>query len=139
MASFSRIPFDFEVYTVKEALSDSGELVGERVVKRFIKQMHHPNEHCLYTDNFFSSENLLSLTKEKSIRHTGTGRQNRIKKCLVTCSKEFKTEEREKCKGFRAGDVVLVNWNDSKQVFVMSNFESICPLRSVKRWSKNHE
>ena len=64
-ACSDRFLFDFEVYTGKEALSDSGELVGQRVVKRFIEQIDHPNEHCFYTDNFFSSANLQSLTKKK--------------------------------------------------------------------------
>ena len=66
MAVFDGFPLDFEVYTKKDTLSDSGELVEERVVKRYIEQIDHPNEHCLYADNFFSSANLLSLTKEKA-------------------------------------------------------------------------
>ena len=49
MALYDGFPVDFEVYTGKEALPDSGELVGERVVKLFIEQIDHPNEHSLYT------------------------------------------------------------------------------------------
>ena len=64
MASSDEFPFDFEVYIGKEALSDSGELIGERVVKRFIEQIDHSNEHCIYTDNLFTSANLLSLIKK---------------------------------------------------------------------------
>ena len=69
MASSDEFPFDFEEYTSKEALTDSGELVGERVVKRFFEQIDYPNEHCLYTDNFFTLANLLSLTKKRHTSH----------------------------------------------------------------------
>ena len=42
VASIDGFPFNFAVHTGKEALSDSGELVGERVVKCFIEQIDHP-------------------------------------------------------------------------------------------------
>ena len=74
--------------------------------------------------------------QRKGVRHAGAVQQNQIGKCPVTCRKEFKTEESGKYEVFRTGDLVLVNWNDSKLEFVLSNFESIRPLRSVKRKSK---
>ena len=42
---------------------------------------------------------------------------------------------------FETGGLVLVNWHDSKSVFVKSNFESICllPSGSVKGWSKKQK
>ena len=57
----------------------------------------------------------------------------------MTCSKELKTDERGKYEVFVTGGLVLVNRNDNKLVFVMLNFESIFPLRSIKRWSKKHK
>ena len=125
MAFFDGFPFNFAVHTGKEALSDSVQLDGERVVKCFIEQIDHPNEHCFYTDNFFASSNLLLTTKEKKIRHTGTVRQNQIGKCSVIYSKEFKIKVDEV---FGTGGLVLVEWNDSKPVFVMLNLESIYAL-----------
>lgn len=137
LASSDGFPFSFDVYTGK---NDTGEgLLGERVVKKLIATMENPADHCLYTDNFFTSVSLLDYTKSCQLRHTGTVRSNRIGQCQVTDSKRFKNEERGELEYFGNGDSILVHWNDSKPVLVLSNFESVMPTKMVQRWSKKEK
>lgn len=135
LASSDGFPFDFDVYTGKEDNVEKG-LVGERIVMNFAKKIECKTHHCLYTDNFFTSANLLSLTSSIGLRHTGTVRPNRIGGCPLTDTKNFKKQTRGTYEMFGDDELVAVQWNDSKPVIVMSNFEGVEPTKSIRRWSK---
>ena len=91
MPSSDDFPFDFQVYTGKEAyliiLNWSWKGLSSVLLNKLTIQMS-----TSFTQ-ITTLADLLPLTEEKGIRHTGTVRQNQIEKCSVTCSKEFKTEE----------------------------------------------
>ena len=91
MPSSDDFPFDFQVYTGKEAyliiLNWSWKGLSSVLLNKLTIQMS-----TSFTQ-ITTLADLLPLTEEKGIRHTGTVRQNQIEKCPVTCSKEFKTEE----------------------------------------------
>ena len=135
LASSDGFPFDFEVYTGKEGIAQKG-LVGERVVMNFAEKIPNKRHHCLYTDNFFTSANLLSMTSSLELRHTGTVRQNRIDGCPMTDNKEYKKTPRGSYEMYGDGELTAVQWNDSKPVIVISNFEGVEPTKSVRRWNK---
>ena len=136
LASFDGFPFSYDVYCGKEEQQHQEGLVGERVVKKFLKTTSDLKDHSLYTDNFFTSADLMDEMGNEGLRHTGTVRSNRIAHCPVTDSKVFKKTNRGDFELFGDGNLVLVQWNDSKPVLVMSNFESVNPTKLVKRWSK---
>ena len=75
LASSQGYPFAFQVYTGK---SDSKEEpLGERVVNELTEVLEENSNHILYFDNFFSSTTLCRDFAEKSLRFTGTVRQNK--------------------------------------------------------------
>ena len=79
LASSQGYPFAFQVYTGK---SDSKEgPLGERVVNELPEVLEENSNHILYFDNFFSSTTLCRDLAEKSLRCTGTVRQNRTASC----------------------------------------------------------
>lgn len=112
--------------------------LSHRVVTSLLDIVKNPAEHTVYMDNFFSSHTLFVGLKEKGFFATGTVRAGRIAKCpllpISECSK--------KPRGFmtRAFDckncISVVQWNDTKPVTVISNFEQTLSTVYVSRRSK---
>ena len=94
----------------------------------------HSN-HILYFDNFFSSTTLCRDLAEKSLRCTGTVRQNRTESCPFSNPSTMKKRERGAFEVFSDGKVTLCQWNDNRPVCVVSNHEGVDPTISVRRWS----
>jgi len=93
----------------------------------------------LYTDNFFTSLNLLEQLKQQGFNATGTIRANRLQKCPLTDADVMKKKARGEF-DFRsdsASGLIVVRWNDNSIVNVASNHLGVQPLTSVNRWSSS--
>ena len=90
--------------------------------------------HQLYFDNFFSSYHLMNELAEKSIRATGTIRENRTEganKQLIQ-NKELQKQERGTYDYCSDGKVYIAKWHDNSVVNIASNWETHEPVCKVK-------
>ena len=90
--------------------------------------------HQLYFDNFFSSYHLMNELAEKSMRATGTIRENRTEganKQLIQ-NKELQKQERGTYDYCSDGKVYIAKWHDNSVVNIASNWETHEPVRKVK-------
>lgn len=99
-----------------------------------VPQQHHLS---VYTDNFFTSLNLLDALKAQGFNGTGTIRANRLQNCpLIDAVKMTKKPRGEY--DFRSDStsgLIIVRWHDNSIVNVASNYLGIQPLTNVTRWS----
>ena len=136
LASSDGYPFAFEVYTGKSDLAEEG-LLGERVVRELTKVIGNKRQHRLYFNNFFSSPQLCRQQAALGLNCTGTVRTNRTQKCSVTPASDMKKKERGSFECYTDGHVNVCQWNDSKPVSIVTNFETVNPTSSVQIYSKS--
>ena len=126
-------------YTAAETRPElQGKPLGSRVVLDMISAVEDPKSHCLFFDNFFTSRPLLSELRSKGMRATGTVRENRMEKCPLKTHKELVKEGRGAydARFDRESDVLAVRWFDNKSVNMLTNYDSVHPLRKTQRFNK---
>ena len=98
-----------------------------------------PIDHVVFFDNFFSSYDLFVALKNKGFRATGTLRENRLRKCPIPPAKELKKQERGWLKyAFEeTNEIFIAKWKDNSIVILGTNYNTVGPLDSFKRWSKD--
>ena len=133
--------YNFDPYYGKGS-DDSKYPLGMRVVKKLTEVLPANNQpYELFFDNFFTSVETLSLLQEKSLKATGTIRENRCKKCPLIDSKAMKKKDR----GFIdyrfdcANKILITRWNDNKPVSVATNYSSVYPTATAKRFSQKEK
>ena len=60
-------------------------------------------------------------------------------KCLVTSSRAVQKNERGFCHYYSDKNVVLVQWNDNRVVYMASNFVDVQPIKAVKLFSQRRK
>ena len=60
-------------------------------------------------------------------------------KCLVTSSRAVQKNERGFCDYYSDKNVVLMQWNDNRVVYMASNFVGVQPIKAVKRFSQRQK
>ena len=75
----------------------------------------------------------------KGLRATGTRRENRLRKCPIPQAKELKKQERGWLKYAyeETNEIFIAKWTDNRIVTLGTNCDTVNPLDSVKRWSKD--
>lgn len=111
--------------------------LGSRVVLDLLEVIAIPSDHIIFFDNYFSSHNLLKILRDKGQRATGTIRDNRTKKCPFTNPKSFGKKNRGYFeKRYDSNSLLLfVRWKDNNTVTMITNYDTVEPLSTVKRWS----
>lgn len=131
--------FAFDTYCGAKGQSQNEEKIplGSKVVLDLLKVVPKPSDHIVFFDNFFTSFDLLAELRELGFRSTGTVRDNRTKKCPLSSPKEMKKMPRgsyeHKCD--KKGNILVVRWKDNSVVTMATNYDTVFPLGSVKRWS----
>ena len=129
----------FDLYCGKETRPElQGKPLGSRVVLDMVSAVEDPKSHCLFFDNFFTSRPLLSELKSKGMRATGTVRENRMEKCPLKTNKELVKEGRGAydARFDRESEVLAVRWFDNKSVNMLTNYDSVHPLRKTQRFNR---
>lgn len=130
--------FAFDTYCGAKGQSQSEKVpLGSKVVLDLLKVVPKPSDHVVFFDNFFTSFDLLAKLRELGFRATGTVRDNRIKKCPIPSPKEMKKGPRGayEYKYDKNGNILVVRWKDNSVVTMATNYDTVVPLGSVKRWS----
>ncbi|XP_047106302.1 piggyBac transposable element-derived protein 3-like [Schistocerca piceifrons] len=138
LTSSNGFPYNFSPYCGK---TDNKQPLGARVINELtsrIPESEYPNYKLLF-DNFFTSvDTLITLGKSK-MKATGTIREIRTIACPLIDSKRM---AKEKERGFydymfdKESEVLVVKWSDNKPVCVATNYSTITPLSSTKRYSR---
>lgn len=130
--------FHFSLYCGKETSETVHVPLGSRVVMNMLSVVDDPRSHVVFFDNFFTSYALLVQLKEKGFRATGTVRDGRIAKCPLKTVKEVEKLPRGTYDEQLEvnNDILAVRWNDNRPVTVATNYDTIAPMASVQRWSK---
>lgn len=128
--------YAFETYCGKALVPQEGPL-GTRVVLSLLKNIETPSDHTVFFDNFFTSHELLTSLREKGIRATGTIRESRQKKCPLPSRKEMQKKSRGEhdCCFDSNNEILLVKWKDNSVVTMATNYDSVNPLGTVRRYS----
>ena len=134
LASSCAYPFDFEIFTGKKI--DSELPLGESVVQTLTQCLPNKSEHIIYMDRFFCSTKTFRQCREDGLRCTGTAMESRIEKCPIMSKAAMKKLPRGSHIEFSNDEVVVCQWNDSRPVVAISNFESVNPVHSGSRWSR---
>lgn len=96
----------------------------------------------LFTDNLFTSVNLMKSLRERGYGVTGTVRQNRFPKDLPLPSK---AEMEKKVRGSYASAIskddgyIIVRWKDNAVVTMASTTYGVHPLSTASRYSKSEK
>ena len=139
LASSNGYPFHIDVYSGK-GNSPLETTLGEHVVLKLVDIVDDVTQHTITFDNYFTSYNLLKSLKEKGIRATGTIRENRMAKAPIMESSAMKKKQRGVFEYFLADDdVLIVKWNDNKPVTLATNYDSVNPLSTCKRFSQSEK
>ncbi|XP_045477491.1 piggyBac transposable element-derived protein 3-like [Harmonia axyridis] len=96
----------------------------------------------IYTDNLFTSFNLLTELKQRGYGVTGTVRENRVPKdCPITSKLDMKKKKRGSIESKISKDegVILVRWTDNAPVTMASTSYGIEPTSLVKRYSQSEK
>ena len=98
-----------------------------------------PTDHVVFFDNLFSSYDLFVPLNNKGIRATGTLRESRLRKCPIPPAKELKKQERGWLKYAykETNKIFIAKWKDNSIVTLGTNYDTVDPLDSVKRWCKD--
>ena len=112
--------------------------LGENLVLKFadILHEHAPKPFHLCFDNFFTSVKLMEALSEKSIKATGTIRENRQEKCPLKKKEVMKKQQRGSY-DYRTDDskeIILVRWNDNNVVDICSNAVGVEPCSQASRY-----
>lgn len=94
-ASVSGIVHDFEVYVGKGTLQQNTALgISGDIVVRLVEDLPKNQNYKLFTDNWFTSFNLIQNLKEMGILAVGNIRINRLPRCELSTDKEMKKNGR---------------------------------------------
>ncbi|XP_049947601.1 piggyBac transposable element-derived protein 2-like [Schistocerca serialis cubense] len=116
------------------------EPLGARVINELTSMIPESEylNYKLFFDNFFTSVDTLITRGKSKMKATGTIREIRTDACPLIDSKRM---AKEKDRGFydymfdKENEVLVVKWSDNKPVCVATNYSTITPLSSTKRYS----
>ena len=131
---------NFEVHIRKIAVCPNQPDIGafENIVLTLLQNVERQNGHKVFTDNWYTGIPLaLSLAKEGMLL-TGTIRPNRLSNCKMASNKELKDQGQGsyEMKEVSVDSVKLlaIKWIDNQSVTVLSLFDSVEPMKTVKRY-----
>jgi hypothetical protein len=131
--------FNFIPYAGRNDSLDSEFGLGAGVVMQLLSIVSYPQHHAIYFDNFFSSHKLMIKLRDKQFHATGTVRELRLVDSVLQSSKVLQKKERGAYDfSFdRKNEVLAVKWHDNAVVTLVSNFQSVEPLLTTKRFCRS--
>ena len=133
--------YNFDLYCGKNSTDDNDEpmLLGTKVVLKMLEAAEDPYSHSVFFDNFFTGYDLLVHLRNMGYQATGTVRENRLSKCPLKPANVMKREKRGSYDFmFDTNEEILyVRWYDNKCVCVGTNYDTIEPVKKVKRWQND--
>ena len=140
--------YDFFIYEGKPtANNETGNTDLEylqksvQVVAKLCQNLPNRQNHKLFSDNWFSTLELMIYLKNKRILAVGTIRLKRLGGCCVFSNKDLQKTGRGSS-DYRTDNnsgIIVVKWADNNVVQLVSNFAGIEPMTSIERWCKKEK
>ena len=144
-AGSSGIMHDFFIYEGKPTTNNENDNTdlehlqksAQNVAKLCQNLPNHKN-HKLFSDNWFSTLELMIYLKNKRILAVGTIRLNRLGGCCVSSNKDLQKNGRGSSDYHTDNNsgIIVVKWADNNVVQLVSNFGWIEPMTSIERKEK---
>lgn len=134
--------YDFQIYQgkaddIKKSQSAAkGLSLSSQVVVDLIKGLPPHKGFKIFADNYFSSVALVERLTEMGYWFCGTIRSNRTKGAPLRKEKELKKEARGFSVQFTQDKKVVVQWQDTKTVTLISNYVGREPIGQCRRWDR---
>ncbi|XP_049939111.1 piggyBac transposable element-derived protein 2-like [Schistocerca serialis cubense] len=137
-AGSSGIVYDFETYRGKGTVhNDTGLGISGDIVIRLVEGLPKYKNFRVFTDNWFTSYNLISALKNYGILAVGAVRLTRLQGCNLKADSELKKQGRG-AYDYRTEterNITALKWYDNKSVVLASLYKGVSPVEPVKRWS----
>ncbi|XP_049786255.1 piggyBac transposable element-derived protein 2-like [Schistocerca cancellata] len=137
-AGSSGIVYDFEIYQGKGTVhNDTGLGISGYIVIRLVEGLPKYKNFKVFTDNWFTSYNLISALKNYGILDVGTVRSTRLQGCNLKADSELKKQRRGSY-DYRTEterNIIALKWYYNKFVVLASSYKGVSPVERVKRWS----
>ena len=101
-----------------------------------IEKCHLTKGYTVAMDNLFTTLPLLDKLTDMGMYGVGTIRENRLQGKPLKKKAALQKETRGTFDYTSYGNNLLVAWRDNKAVIVATNYLSLNPFSSTKRWSK---
>ena len=103
-----------------------------------LQNLERQNGHKVFTDNWYTGIPLALTLAKEGILLTGTIRPNRLSNCKMASNKELK-DQGQGSYGMKEASVdsvklLAIKWIDNQSVTVLSLFDSVEPMKTVKRY-----
>lgn len=133
--------FQFMPYAGRDENFDADLGLGASVVMHLLCSVENPQYHAVYFDNFFTSHKLMIKLSENGFHATGTVREQRLIASELEDTKSLQKKERGvfDWRFDNANNILAVKWNDNSVVTLATNFETVEPLLSAKRFSRSEK
>ena len=147
-AGSSGFMYDFYIYQGKSGKESSDEendyqhlQKSAQVVAKLCQTLPEFSNHKLFSDNWFSTIDLIFYLKEKGILAVGTIRANRLGDCSIMANKDLAKQDRGAMDYRVDGNsgVIVVKWVDNSIVQLVSNYVGINPMSTINRWCKKEK
>ena len=96
------------------------------------------NGHTVFFDNYFTSITLMEEMKNRGYYASGTCRDNRTDKYLISQKNFLKNKPRGAAQSRMSGDIMLMKWKDNKEVTLVSSFDST-EIKSTRRYDRQEK
>ena len=127
-------------YAGRDENFDADLGLGASVVMHLLRSVENPQYHAVYFDNFFTSHKLMIKLRENGFHATGTVREQRLIASELEDTKSLQKERGAFDWRFdNANNILAVKWNDNSVVTLATNFETVEPLLSAKRFSRSEK
>ncbi|XP_039287948.1 piggyBac transposable element-derived protein 3-like [Nilaparvata lugens] len=141
LSGISGFAYNFEFYSGQENVVLPGEPdigASANVVVRLARSVPRNKHFKIYFDNWYTNLPLLVYLEQEGIHSIGTIRRNRFPGISIPAEKDLKKEPRgtshESVGSVDNINVVVVSWNDNKNVLLASTFVGEQPLGKCKRY-----
>ncbi|XP_049809319.1 piggyBac transposable element-derived protein 2-like [Schistocerca nitens] len=133
----SGIVYDFEIYRGKGTVhNDTGLGISGDIVIGLVEGLPKYKNFKVFTDNWFTSYNLISALKNYGILAVGTVRPTRLRDCNLKADSKLKKQGRGSY-DYRTEterNIIALKWYDNKSVVLASSYKGVSPVEPVKRW-----
>ncbi|XP_046982234.1 piggyBac transposable element-derived protein 3-like [Schistocerca americana] len=110
------------------------------VVKMMTESVPRDNQHCVYTDRFFTSVKSVDMLLGRKIYQTGTVMKNRLGPIVKKLKNDMLFQRGEWEEWVREDDkICLIKWKDNRSVLILSSCVGSSPPTTCKRWSREHK
>lgn len=104
--------------------------LGAQVVLELLQNVDHPENHRIFFDNFFMSYYLM-----RKFLACGTVRKNRSLNIDFKDAKQMKRGEYD-YRFDTTNELLFLKWNDNADVNIATNYETVDPLKTTKRFDR---